>query len=144
MPWNETKSPKAKKALELFTKMCSLQGEHARQIVLKSSRGYEFIRDAEDGEMRSMRFRTLAEAIDAFNEGIATLQAIEAKEREYEANWFLSVGEIAGRTSFNRSFVKAEILRGNLPARKIGNQYAVNILDYEAWMKNPRRGSRSK
>jgi hypothetical protein len=42
-----------------------------------------------------------------------------------------------------RAYIKAEIARGNLPATMIGNQYVINTTDANAWLANPKRGSRS-
>lgn len=56
----------------------------------------------------------------------------------------LSVTQVAEKAGVLRAYVKAEIVAGRLPAAKIGNQYVIKEADFQAWMSNPRRGSRSK
>jgi hypothetical protein len=72
----------------------------------------------------------------------------------YDAKWLLrhdenlSVGDIAERTGFNVAYIKAEITAGRLLAMKLGkgktSSYTIYPMDFERWMKNPRRGSRSE
>jgi len=56
----------------------------------------------------------------------------------------ISVTDAAEASGFNRSYIKAEIARGNLYATKnaTGN-WEIRLADFRAWMSNPRRGSRS-
>jgi AraC-like DNA-binding protein len=70
----------------------------------------------------------------------------------YDAKWLLrhdenlSVSDIAERTGFDRSYIKAEIASKRLSALKVGTAgYSINPFDFQRWMKmSPRRGSRSK
>lgn len=64
---------------------------------------------------------------------------------------FMSVAEIASRTGFNISYIKAEIKRykdtkgdKGLYGQKIGNSYVVFPDDFRKWLANPKRGSRTK
>jgi excisionase family DNA binding protein len=41
-------------------------------------------------------------------------------------------------------YIRAEIEAGRLVARRVGKVWIINRDDLEAWMKNPKRGSRSK
>lgn len=43
-----------------------------------------------------------------------------------------------------RAYIKAEIRRGKLPAKKVGNQYIISAADANKWLATPKRGSRSK
>jgi len=54
------------------------------------------------------------------------------------------VTDAAERAGVTRRFVQNEIDRGNLPAKKDEKgRYAIRVVDFQAWMANPRRGSRS-
>lgn len=54
----------------------------------------------------------------------------------------IGAGEIAERTGFNISYIKAELKKGNLKGQKIGNSYAVHPDDFRRWHSNPQRGER--
>lgn len=56
----------------------------------------------------------------------------------------ISVTEAANETTFNRSYIKAEIAAGRLPATKVGHYWTIDRADFDAWLSNPRRGSRAK
>lgn len=62
---------------------------------------------------------------------------------ECEFGSLLSVTEVATLAGFDRSYINAEIKRGNLRARKIGKSHVIRVEDYDKWMANPRRGSHS-
>ncbi len=54
------------------------------------------------------------------------------------------VTDAAVRAGVTRRFVQNEIVRGNLPAKKDAKGwYTIRVGDFQAWMANPRRGSRS-
>lgn len=53
-----------------------------------------------------------------------------------------TVTQAAALASCNRSYIKAEITAGRLPAKKIGTQWLITREAFTAWMANPRRGSR--
>lgn len=56
----------------------------------------------------------------------------------------LSVAEIVERTSFDRSYIQAELKAKRLKGVKVGNSYAVYPDDFRKWLNNPKRGSRTK
>lgn len=55
-----------------------------------------------------------------------------------------TVTELAELAGCSRAYVKAEIGRGNLKARRIGHQYSISNTSARAWLNKARRGSRSK
>lgn len=57
------------------------------------------------------------------------------------SNNLLTVTQAATLAACNRSYIKAEIAAGRLPASKIGSQWIIAAADFEAWMANPKRGS---
>ena len=69
----------------------------------------------------------------------------EQAEEEVAAGRRISVTDAAEAAGVNRSFIKAEIRRGNLPATKnaTGN-WEIRLADFREWMSNPKRGSRSR
>lgn len=56
----------------------------------------------------------------------------------------LGTAEIAERTGFDISYIKAELKAKRLKGMKVGNSYAVYPDDFREWLNNPKRGSRSK
>lgn len=54
-----------------------------------------------------------------------------------------SAAEVAEKYGFNRSYVKAEIGRGKLKARKVGNQYVIKATDAQAWFEAGNRRKRA-
>lgn len=60
-----------------------------------------------------------------------------------EPPYYFSITEVAENAGVGRQYVKDEVRRGNLPAVKVGRQYQIEFRDFEAWMANPRRGSRT-
>jgi excisionase family DNA binding protein len=55
-----------------------------------------------------------------------------------------TVTELAAKAGCSRTYIKAEIRIGRLPARRIGNQYQITNAAARAWLAKPRRGSRIK
>lgn len=56
----------------------------------------------------------------------------------------ISVTEAAARSGLTRTYIKAEIVAGRLPATKNATGgYEIAETDFAAWMANPRRGQRS-
>ena len=56
---------------------------------------------------------------------------------------YLSVTEAAERAGVGRQYVKDEVMRGNLSARKVGRQYQIEMRDFIEWANKPGRGSRT-
>lgn len=57
----------------------------------------------------------------------------------------ISVTDAAEAAGVNRSYIKAEIRRGNLPAaRNATRNWEIRLADFREWMSNPKRGSRSR
>lgn len=56
----------------------------------------------------------------------------------------MSVTQAATRSGFTRRYINAEIKAGRLIAERVGNQHIIEGSDFELWMRNPRRGSRTK
>jgi hypothetical protein len=50
-----------------------------------------------------------------------------------------SAAQVAEKYQYNKSYVKAEILRGKLKARKVGNQYVIKATDAQAWFDSLKR-----
>jgi len=56
----------------------------------------------------------------------------------------IRVTDAAERAGVTRRFIQDEINAGKLPAKKDAKgRYAIRVGDFQAWMANPRRGSRS-
>lgn len=56
----------------------------------------------------------------------------------------ISVTDAAERAGMTRTYIKEEIKRGNLPATmNVTGGYEIAVRDFQAWMSNPRRGSRT-
>lgn len=56
----------------------------------------------------------------------------------------VSVTDAAKEMGFNRSYISAEIRRGNLAATKNATGgYEIRLADLREWLAKPRRGSRS-
>lgn len=90
----------------------------------------------------------LADAIPGDEDVLALWQAWETGV--FDARVFLrddamlGTAEIAERTGFDISYIKAELKVKRLKGMKIGNSYAVYPDDFREWLNNPKRGSRSK
>jgi len=56
----------------------------------------------------------------------------------------IRVTDAAERAGVTRRFIQDEINAGKLPAKKDAKgRYAIRVGDFQVWMTNPRRGSRS-
>ena len=55
----------------------------------------------------------------------------------------VTVTQLARKTGINPSGIRAEINRGNLPAKKFGKTWIIEAEDAAVWLANPARGSRS-
>lgn len=71
----------------------------------------------------------------------AVLYQEKAKADDYQ---YMSVTQFANLHGVTRDYIKQEIRRRNLKARAIGNQYVLSVQENQAWIDNPRRGSRGK
>lgn len=56
----------------------------------------------------------------------------------------ISASTIAKTHGFNPSYIRAEIKAGRLKAEKIGRDWFIDVKEYNRWLANPRRKSRSK
>lgn len=56
----------------------------------------------------------------------------------------ITVTQAATLASCNRSYIKAEITAGRLPAEKIGTQWLITREAFAKWLANPKRGSRQR
>jgi excisionase family DNA binding protein len=56
----------------------------------------------------------------------------------------ITVSQAAVLFGCSARYVREEIVRGNLRATRVGSQYQIARLDFEAWLATPRRGSRLK
>lgn len=56
----------------------------------------------------------------------------------------ISAATIAKLNGFHPSYIRAEIKAGRLKAEKIGRDWFVDRDEYNRWLSNPRRKSRSK
>lgn len=55
----------------------------------------------------------------------------------------LTVAQLARKAKLNPSGIRAEINRGNLPAKKLGKTWIIEAEAAAEWLANPARGSRS-
>lgn len=55
----------------------------------------------------------------------------------------ISAREAAARAECNVSYIRAEIAAGRLRATKPGTEWVIDEADFAAWLRNPRRGTRS-
>jgi excisionase family DNA binding protein len=55
----------------------------------------------------------------------------------------ISVKEAARRAGVNVSYIRAEIAAGRLRAEKPGTEWIISERAFAAWLRNPRRGTRS-
>lgn len=53
-----------------------------------------------------------------------------------------TVTQAATLAACNVAYIRAEIAAGRLPAEKVGSQWIIARVDFDAWMANPKRGSR--
>lgn len=55
----------------------------------------------------------------------------------------LSVRDAAARAGVTERYVRADIAAGRLAATKVGRDWLIEPRAFSAWLRNPRRGTRS-